>query len=273
MNVLVTGAAGFVGKHLVKRLKKDGHTVTALVRENTDTSFLDKLGVKTVRADLREKASLYAAFEDVQAVIHLATTMKGMWQEYEESTVNGTRRLLEIAKEKGVKKFIFISSIIVYDALSSLKEVTESTSLIDEIKATNYEKSKILAEKVVKEFSGSGVDTVVLRSGVIYGPGGALFVPRLGFGFGSNRYLIVGNGKNRIPLVYVENLVDAIYLALVKDGIGGEAFTIVDDQDIDQNQYLQAVKERVNPSLSVGHASLGLMSIIGTCITGLLGLL
>ncbi|MDE2027688.1 MAG: NAD-dependent epimerase/dehydratase family protein, partial [Candidatus Omnitrophica bacterium] len=273
MNVLVTGAAGFVGKHLVKRLKKDGYTVTALVRENTDTSFLDESGVKIVRADLREKASLYPAFEGIEAVVHLATTMKGQWNEYEESTINGTRRLLEIAKEKNVSRFIFLSSIAVYDVYSTQKEVTEDTLLNDENKASNYEKSKILAERVVGEFAQKGLATVILRSGVIYGPGGALFVPRLGFGFGSSRYLTVGDGKNRIPLVYVQSLVDAICLALVKDGIAGEVFTIVDDQNIDQNQYLQAVKESVVPSLKVSHVPLSFMSLIGACMTGLLGLL
>jgi nucleoside-diphosphate-sugar epimerase len=252
--ILITGAAGFIGRHLVKSLRENDYEVIAMVRENTDTAFLESLGVRIVKGDLRSKASLQQVFgESYDGIVHVATTMKGPWEEYWEGTVHGTRRLVELAAEKGVKKFIFISSISVYD-LSSLhgSRIDENAPLMPEVCASHYEKSKILAEAEVKKIFTSAMTCTILRPGVVYGPGGALFVSRLGFGAGRT-FFIIGNGENRIPLVYVGNLVEAIRLTLESDLVRGEIFNIIDDQSISQNRYLTAIKIQAKPWLRIVH--------------------
>ncbi|MCA9399614.1 MAG: NAD-dependent epimerase/dehydratase family protein, partial [Candidatus Omnitrophica bacterium] len=271
--VLITGAAGFVGTHLVKLLKDRGYSVVAMVRENTDTAYLKSLDVDIKKADLRIKESLVPAFEGVDAVVHLATTMKGPWTEYEESTINGTRRLLEVAEEQGIKKFVFISSIAVYDVmLSNSNEITEDSPL-NTRDASNYERSKIEAENVVKEFAEKGVNCSILRSGVIYGPKGPVFPPRLGFGAGSNRYLAIGDGKNRIPFIYIHHLTEAIRLALESDQSNREIFNVVDDQDIFQDDYLNAYRQQVNSGFRTFHIPFKVMKVFGKVVAFLLDLL
>jgi nucleoside-diphosphate-sugar epimerase/predicted dehydrogenase len=250
--ILITGAAGFVGRHLVKSLREHDYEVIAMVRENTDTAFLKALGVWIVKGDLRNQASLQQVFrESYDGIVHVATTMKGPWEEYWEGTVQGTRRLVELAAEKDVKKFVFLSSISVYD-LSSLHGscIDENTPLMPETCADYYEKSKILAEKEVKKFFTSAMTCTILRPGAVYGPGGAVFVSRLGFSAGKT-FVVIGNGENRIPLVYVGNLVEAIRLTLESDWAQGEIFNIIDDPSISQNRYLQAIKSQAKPWLRI----------------------
>ncbi|MCB9746956.1 MAG: NAD-dependent epimerase/dehydratase family protein [Candidatus Omnitrophica bacterium] len=271
--ILVTGAAGFVGRHLLKHLQSRDYDIVAMVRENTDVAFLEQMGIRYIKADLRVKESLYPLFDKVDHVVHLATTMKGPWEEYEESTVNGTRRLLEITKEKGIQGFTFISSIAVYDVFSADNGVLTEGSKINDNNLSMYEKSKIQAEAQVQSFIHDGLAGVILRCGVIYGPGGALFPPRLGFASGKNKYLTIGSGLNRIPFVYVENLVEAIRLTIENPSSHGETFNIVDDQDIAQLEYLNMVKTHVNPSLKVCKIPYGVWLTFSQCVGVLLKLL
>jgi nucleoside-diphosphate-sugar epimerase/predicted dehydrogenase len=252
--ILITGAAGFVGRHLVKALQENDYEVIAMVRENTDTAFLEALGVWIVKGDLRSHASLQQVFsESYDSVVHVATTMKGPWEEYWEGTVHGTRRLVELAAEKGVKKFIFISSISVYDLSSrNVSRIDEHSPCMPEASASYYEKSKMLAEEEIKKFFTSAMICTILRPGVVYGPGGEWFVSRLGFRAGRT-FCMIGNGENRIPLIYVGNLVEAIRLTLESDRVKGEIFNIIDDQSISQNRYLHALEIQGKPWLRIIH--------------------
>lgn len=266
MKILVTGAAGFVGQHLVRSLKDGGHKVVALVRENTDTTFLRELDIPFVKADLRRKEALYdAVTEGFDAVVHLATTMKGPWEEYMESTVNGTKRLLQVAIERNVKKFIFLSSIAVYAVEGKPPVHIDETTGLEGRELSSYERSKIMAEEVVQEFHSKRMQCTILRSGVIYGPGGPLYPPRLGFSFGKNVFKLVGDGSNKIPLVYIDHLIGAIECALKSEK--GDVFNIVDDQNISQMDYLAAVKAKLNPDLHILKVPYPVWAAAGCCVT------
>src|ERR1044072_5706838 len=97
----------------------------------------------------------------------------------------------------------------------------------------------------------------ILRSGVIYGPGGTLYPPRLGFSMGAKKYLIIGDGDNRIPFVYVGNLIEAIVISLQKELPSGEIFNIIDDQVLTQGDYLKSLQGEINPSLKIVKVSYG----------------
>jgi nucleoside-diphosphate-sugar epimerase/predicted dehydrogenase len=268
--VLVTGAAGFVGKHLVKYLSDKGYSVRALVRKNSDISCLKGLNVDIVEAELKVEDSLLSAMDGVDHVVHLASAMKGPWEEYFATNVSGTRFLLEIAKDKGIEKFIYISSISVCDVSSGTgKQITEDTPYAKE-PLSLYERSKIQAEQVVKEFCRQGLSCTIIRPGVIYGPSGNLCPSRLGLPLGEDRFLLIGNGYNRIPFVYIDNLIDAIHLALTNKDSNGEIYNIIDKQSITQNDYLNRVNKRVNPSLSIVRipyfVMLAMSGLLGTAL-------
>jgi nucleoside-diphosphate-sugar epimerase len=112
VKVLVTGASGFLGGHLVEELVKRGHQVVALVRESSDTLFLDYLGVEMRRGDLTDPPSLERATRGVEAVIHLAAyyTFSGKRQQYQRINVQGTRDLLEAMLANHVRRLIYCSS-------------------------------------------------------------------------------------------------------------------------------------------------------------------
>jgi len=298
-SILVTGAGGFVGRHLIKSLIERGYQVFALVRQNTDTSTLKEVGVSMIFGDLRVEGAVQLP-DGIETIVHLASTMKGPWEEYLESTVRGTERLLQAAAHKNVKRFIYMSSISVYETLSvKSATITEDSPLIKK-DLSLYERSKIEAEKVVEEFIKKGMNCLILRSGVIYGPGGTLFPSRLGLSLGAKRFWLIGSGKNRIPLVYIENLVEAILKSIQidmsiiaspegakqslveiasspneklgaprNDVVFKHIFNIVDDQNISQNDYLAAIKNSVCPDLSIVRNSYP----VAAGVSALLGLL
>lgn len=270
--ILVTGSNGFVGKNLIEEFVKAGYQVAAYVRQNSDCSFLEDLGVTIIRGGLTSDDEISHACQQVDAVIHLASAMKGPWQEYEETTVKGTQRLLKYCLSSNIQKFIYISSISVYDLKQYTGQIITEDSPISTQDVSFYEKSKIQAEEIVEQFIEKGLPAVILRPGIVYGPKGSLYPSRLGFALGKNRALVIGNGTNAIPLVYVKNLIDCIKLVLESDKANGQTYQIIDDQKISQNEYLKHIKEQLNPDLSVIRINYRIMLMLNKIVDGLLSL-
>ena len=254
MKVLITGASGFLGGHMAELFIEAGHEVRGLTRRTSNTELLENLGVEVVRGDLKDHDSLRRAVEGMDAVVHAASTMGGIPQEYIEATVNGTRALLNAAQEAGVKRFVHISSIGVYklQKLAEGQEVTEEFPYEDREKfLTNYSRSKIRAERAVKEFSEqSNMQVIILRPGLLYGPRGDWNLSRMGFPLGTNWYLVIGNGRTPLPVCYVRNCAKAAFLAATKDVHSG-VFNVVDDQTFTQKEYLKRLKRDVRPKLKI----------------------
>ena len=114
MKILITGASGFLGRHLVKRLADEGHSIKALVRQTSRIDHLKKLNVDIVFGDLKDAASFESAVKESEIIYHLGATTHGTPLDFEESTIKGTQQLLQAALNAKVKKFIHISSIVVY---------------------------------------------------------------------------------------------------------------------------------------------------------------
>jgi nucleoside-diphosphate-sugar epimerase len=162
MNILITGASGFLGSHLVEQAVSSGHRVRALVRNTSKVDLLERLGVEIVRGDLKNPDSLYRAVAGVSAVINAASSMDGIPQETEAATIKGTRDLLMAAELAGVRRFIHISSIGIYAAhkLSPGEIITEESPLETHPKFTSdYVKSKIASETAAMDFEARGTNT------------------------------------------------------------------------------------------------------------------
>ncbi|MFH1678492.1 MAG: NAD-dependent epimerase/dehydratase family protein, partial [Candidatus Omnitrophota bacterium] len=215
--VLITGASGCLGIHLIRFLLDKGFSVRALVRKSSKIEAIKDLDVEIFYGDLKEKETFIDAVEGVDTVVHAAAAVRGTWQEYLESTVKGTENLLQACRNNNIKKFIYISSIGVSDFFASLsdgKEINEETPYLT-AHLTSYVRSKIEAEKVVlRYYEDYKFPVVIIRPGPIYGPGFKLYPPRLGYPLGAKRILVAGEGKNTMPYVYVDNLSQAIFLTL-----------------------------------------------------------
>jgi 2-alkyl-3-oxoalkanoate reductase len=249
MKVLVTGATGFLGSRLVSALAARGDAVRALSRGAGVESRLQRANVEIVRGDMKDRDSLRKAIAGVDAVCHAAAAMRGSWREYAETTIRGTEWMLESAREAGVKRFVHISSITVYRTGGLGKE-----ALIDETcpldpdpeRRGPYVHSKIEAEKHAYRYLRQGLPVVVIRPGIIYGPGGRVMHPNVGYFVTKKLFLLVGGGDNPLPLTYVDNTIDGILLALSADKTAGQVYNLVDGVAITQKEFLDRYRTSVD---------------------------
>lgn len=173
MKVLVTGATGFVGSHVARRLTAAGHSVRVLVRQGSDTRALDGLAVERALGDLRNSNSLAPALRGINQVFHVAADYR-LWssnaQEIYDSNVGGTENLLAAAKTEGVERFIYTSTVatVAVDRKTLPDESTDSS--LDEM-VGHYKKSKWLAEKAVMKAAQNGLPAVIAMPTTPVGPG------------------------------------------------------------------------------------------------------
>ncbi len=242
MTALVTGATGCLGSHLVERLKRAGEDVRVLVRPQSRVDLLRSLGVEIATGDLRDEESLKRAVAGAGVVYHCAARVmeKGTWPEFDESNIRGTERLLSAAAAVGVKRFVHVSSIGVYGIPGNRGQTVTEEDGYDPYpwRRGFYTWSKIEADRLALRYGQrSGLSTVVVRPGILYGPRAKPFVARLHVAWGNKLYLIVGSPSYLLPMVHVQSVVDAMLLAGQGSGRSSEAYNIVDSQAT-QKEYL-----------------------------------
>ena len=254
MKVLITGASGFLGSYLVKLFVGAGHEVRALVRRSSRSTLLKKLRVQIMYGDLKDPHSLQQAVEGMHTVVHAAATMSGPAQEYVAATCRGTRDLIAAAEAAGVSRFIHISSIIVLSTQQTGTEPIPEDAPYETSKAflTPYTRSKLEAEQAVLNHARkSAMAILVLRPGLLFGPRGKMFLPRTGYALGKNWYLVIGNGRNPLPVCYVRNCATAVLAAAEKQTLTQGVFNILDDVPVTQLEYLREIKYGARPALKI----------------------
>jgi UDP-glucose 4-epimerase len=224
---LVTGAAGFMGSHLVELLAERGVRVRATARPRKDTSFFDNLGVEFVPADLTQPQGLPALFEgEVDRVFHLGAVcnLSTPYKKLHPTNVLGVEHITRIAMKAGVKRFIHASSTSVYGPYQGhpFKEEGQRSP------CENYGRSKRDGEDVVWKRVKEGLPAVVVRPCTVYGPrctdgaGKAFSRP-------TSITAIPGTGKQILSNVRTEDVAAAMeHLSHVEEAVG-QAYNIVDD--------------------------------------------
>jgi 2-alkyl-3-oxoalkanoate reductase len=234
---LVTGAAGSLGRATVKRLREQGHRVRVFVRRMPERP---QDGVEYCFGNLGDPEAVERAVKGAEIVIHAGAAMKGGWPEHKGGTVVGTQNVIDACTKHRVKQLVHISSMSVVDWAGSSGNgpVTERANLEprpDERGA--YTRAKLEAEKLVCDAAKQGLPCVILRPGQIFGGGIPLINGAIARNAGG-RWLVLGDGKLELPLVYIGDVVDAIVHAVDKKLTGGEIIQIIDPEQLTQDDVL-----------------------------------
>ena len=212
MSFLVTGGTGFLGRRIVERLLAQGRRVTVLARRPAPD--LEKRDVRFIRAPLDDSAAVIAACAGIKTVFHTAAKV-GVWGRYDDffrTNVLGTRALLEGCRTHGVQRLVYTSTpSVVYNG-RDLANANESLPLTTDCPSP-YPLTKAIAECEVLAANCASTRTIALRPHLIWGVGDPHLVPRVLARARAGRLRIVGDGKNRVDMVHVENAVDAHLLA------------------------------------------------------------
>lgn len=225
MKVLVTGGTGFIGSHLVEDLVKKGRDIRCLIRESSNRTLPNHLGVEMSSGDLLDKSSLRKSLEGVGRVYHLAgTVFSSHLADYVKTNIEGTRNLIMACQDKGIEKFFYFSSIAAVGPNQIKgKKLVET----DQMKpVTPYGKSKYEAEKLVLDAAEkNGFPTVIVRPPVVFGPRAINCRSAILFSqFLSGRAFLIEGGRNVLSLIYVKNLVEAAILIEESMTTPGEVF-------------------------------------------------
>jgi nucleoside-diphosphate-sugar epimerase len=234
--ILVTGAGGFIGGWIVETLWLRGfRNVRASVRRWSTAARIGRFPIEIVLCDVMDKNELEHAIKGVDVVIHCALGAGDV-------IVKGVENVLAASHRNGVKKFVHLSTIDVYGKTEG--DVDERIPY--QSTGSAYGDQKIEAEKVCWSFVKKGVPTVVLRPTIVYGPYCKLWIVKYAERLLSGRWgLFKELGEGTCNLVYIQDLVDAIFLSLESDRAVGETFNINGPELITWNDYFS----RLNAAL------------------------
>jgi predicted dehydrogenase/nucleoside-diphosphate-sugar epimerase len=240
--ILVTGASGLIGRHLVRRLLQEGKRVRIFVRRQPDAEFINDANVEVLLGDLGDPGAVDRAVKGTEIVYHLGAAMKGSAHDHECGTVRGTQNIVDSVLRRDVQRLVYISSLSCLHAA-----VTRRGAVITEdwpiepcpTKRGAYTQAKTAAEKTVLDaVRDRHLQAVLLRPGRVFGPGMTLLTPEVARRMG-NFFVVLGDGTRELPLVYVEDVIDAIVLAAETSEFDGRLFHIVDRTQVTQNQVVR----------------------------------
>ena len=244
--VVVTGAGGFIGGHVLARFRSEGREVVGLVRPGTDVRPRIE-GVRLVERDLAAVRSLVDVLQPGDTVVHLAARAHRLVDEaanpleaFRAANVEPVRMLCRSAAEAGIRRLIFISSAKVFG------EGRGSPYTLDDrpAPADAYAQSKWEAEAVIRDAASSGAFTwTILRPPFVYGPGGKGNFPRLVTlaRLAARVPLPLGGIANQRSMLFVGNLADAIHACACSDAARDRTYLPTDGRDVSTPQLLRVI--------------------------------
>lgn len=235
---LVTGASGFVGYHVARRLCERGEPVRVLVRPESSRRFLKSLGVEFCEGDVRDSDSLLRAVRGCRRVYHVAAVYQ-LWalhpREMYESNVEGTRRVLEAAREVGVERIVTTSTVGALGIRDDGTPADEETSITLKDMMGHYKRSKFLAQEVALDYARQGVPVVIVNPSAPVGSHDAKPTP-----------------TGRMIVDYLKGKM----LAYMDTGMN-----LVDVEDVAEGHILAAERGRVGEKYILGNRNMTLKEI------------
>jgi nucleoside-diphosphate-sugar epimerase/predicted dehydrogenase len=242
--VLVTGGTGFIGCETVLALRRRGYGVRVLSRARSLPPQLAAAGVELHTGRLTSRRTIERALDGIEHCIHLARSHGQTWDEYRRFDVNTTGILARTCERLGVRRFVYASSIVIYDASDASAVIVDDTPPNAAVTASQaYARSKVLCERFLRRMhSVSGFPVVIVRPGIVVGPQGNPCHWGVGMWPYHSVCALWGEGDNRLPLVLVQDVAEAIVRCIEVDGIEGEAFNLVDEPVLTANDYLDELE-------------------------------
>ena len=235
----------------------------ALARKSSNVGALKKYGVEIAFGDLVDESSIAAAVEGVDVVVHAAAGTSGTAKDSDTATIHGTRNVLVACRTNRVKKLVYISSCNVYEVAgySENQVVTEGAQLERfPLRRGHYSAAKLLAEALVTEaMNHDGCPAVVLRPGTLYGPGADVYTRMMGVSFARRIFVVFGNGKSELPLIHVDNAVDAIVECMSNSAADKQVFNVVDPDLVTKTMYVEQVVKPLYPKATVIYCPMSIL--------------
>ncbi|CAN5507819.1 NAD(P)-dependent oxidoreductase [soil metagenome] len=255
--VAITGAGGFIGSALTRLLTASGHSVVGIDRAPSAEGAVRAAGGEFALGDVTDPASVEAALDGCDAVIHTAARIDdgSDMDEFVRVNVGGTANVLAAAKRAGIERVVHLSSVVVY-GYSDTSEQDESAYM--RTYGVPYLDTKTASERIARR-----AGAVVVRPGDVYGPGSVPWVIRP-LGLARSRQLAVPRSKTLMLPVYVEDLASAIGLALER-GEPGEAYTACNDEAVPFAEYFQRLIELAGAPKPI-KAPIAVLSALGTAM-------
>ncbi len=244
MTVLLTGATGFIGPHVAHALRARDEHVRALVRNPSRATRLTAWGVELATGDVTDAASLRAACEGVDAVVHLVSIIKGSHADFDRIMAQGTRDLVAAAQDAGVRRFVLTSAL-------GLDETTKD--------AVPYYAAKWEMERAVKE---SGLDHVIFRPSFVFGRDGGVLPTFVRLARFTPVTPIVGPGTQRLQPIWVEDLAE-YYARAVAEPVSG-TFELGGPDAVTWNEFWERLKRTLGVRRPSIHMPFGVMRVQAT---------
>lgn len=240
--ILVTGATGFIGYRLAERLaQEEGAKVRALARSAEKGEKLKKefpnLDITPVIGDLSDLESLKRASANCDIIFHCAAwaSDRGSREDFYNANVTGTKNIVLAAQSAGCKRFILVSSISVYGF--NPKDGTDETFPYHPTSSL-YSETKVESEKVVKTaMEKENFPAVIIRPGSVYGPRSGAWTLRPIKAIKDNKMFLISGGEGLCNYIYIDNLIDAMFLAVKNDEVVGNDFIITDGKSAPWHEF------------------------------------
>jgi dihydroflavonol-4-reductase len=245
----ITGASGFVGSAVARKLVAAGFSVRALARRHSPRTNLDGLQIEIVEGDMRDKAAVFAAAKDARYVFHVAADYR-LWapdpDEIMRANLEGTRVVMEAARATGAERIVYTSSVATLKLREDGLPADETTPLSENQGIGAYKRSKVTAERLVERMVGDGLPAVIVNPSTPIGPRDLRPTP--------TGRIIVEAASGRMPafvdtglnLVHVDD-VAAGHLAALSHGRIGERY-ILGGENMTLSELLGRVAHRMGRS-------------------------
>jgi nucleoside-diphosphate-sugar epimerase len=251
VKILVTGATGFTGKALVRRLLRDGHGVVGLdYKEGHKTEELRRLGAEIVIGSVTDAELVRRCLQGVEVVHHLAAAFRELNvppSHYRKVNVDGTHNVLEAAQEAGVRKVIYCSTCGVHGNVDEPPGGEDAPIQ----PADYYQQTKYEAEPIALEYVRRGLQVTILRPAAIYGPGDPERFYMIFRQVAKGWFPMFGDGQTLYHPLYIDNLVDAMVLAMAADRGNGKAYLIADQEYVQIGDLVRRTARAMNIPLRI----------------------
>lgn len=238
--ILLTGATGFVGSHILKRLIDQHIKVRCIVRSISNARILDSKGIDVHKGDVTDMASLNGSCKGVDTVIHLVGIIReGKGITFEKVHYQGTANILEESKKSGVRKFIHMSAL---------------GTRVDAV--SRYHKTKWQAEEVVKN---SGIDYTIFRPSIICGPEDEFVNMFAKMMRRSPVIPVIGSGNHKMQPIYVEDVVSSFLKTVDNDKTIGKIYELGGPDALTFNDILKTIADVIGRNIMLLHIPTGIM--------------